>query len=181
MSQFELQEAINRSYFDIYEVASEILPLRMTSTSSKGETWVDINDFLSFVFPKHIQHPLTSGRLFCYALFGPVDADNNLRSGFKRSHVLHDYELENMCIQFDREDVISIFVSDFEELSNDEQSMIVGQADSKFKIARGKAMLQTLSRAEILHLIKVIQSFSLHQNDANQVRLILVILHLHQS
>lgn len=141
----------------------------MATTSSKSENWVDIDDFLSFVFPKHIQHPLTSGRLFCYALFGPLDADNNLRSGFKRSHVLHDYELENMCIQFDREDVISIFVSDFEELSNCEQSMIVGQADSKFKIARGKAMLQTLSRAEVLHLIKVIRSLSMHQNDSNQV------------
>lgn len=116
---------------------------------------VDINQLLSFIFPKHIQHPLTAGRLFIYSLYGPLDSDNKIRSGYKRMHVLKDYELESMCMQLDREDVISTFTENFQELSTEEHSMIIGQSDSKFKVAKGKAMLPTLREADVLAILEV--------------------------
>lgn len=76
---------------------------RSREHSSEQQIAVDIDELFSFIFPKHIQHPLTAGRLFMYSLYGPLDTENNLRSGFKRSHILKDYELENMCLQFDKE------------------------------------------------------------------------------
>ena len=122
---------------------------------TEQQVTVDLNELLLFIFPKHIQHPLTAGRLFIYSLYGPLDSEQNIRSGFKRSHILKDYELENMCLQFDKEDIISIFAPKFQELSNEEQSMIIGQSDSRFKIAKGKAMLPTLLKEDVLDILKV--------------------------
>ena len=116
---------------------------------------VDINQLLSFIFPKHIQHPLTAGRLFIYSLYGPLDSDSKIRSGYKRMHVLKDYELESMCMQLDREDIISTFTESFQELSTEEHSMIIGQSDSKFKIAKGKAMLPTLREVDVRAILEV--------------------------
>ena len=121
---------------------------------------VDIDELFLFIFPKHIQHPLTAGRLFMYSLYGPLDSDNNLRSGYKRTHILKDYELENMCLQSDKEDIISIFATNFQELSNEGQSAIVCQADSKFKVAKGKAMLPTLKKEDVLDILQVRKSFA---------------------
>lgn len=120
---------------------------------------VDIDKLFSFIFPKNIQHPLTAGRLFIYSLYGPLDPNNNIRSGYKRTHILKDYELESMCMQLDREDIISTFTENFQELSNEEQSMIIGQSDSKFKIAKGRAMLPTLCREDVLAILEVCQIF----------------------
>jgi hypothetical protein len=112
-------------------------------------TSIDLDDVLSFIFPSHIQHHLAAGRLYAYGSYGPLDDENNLRSGFKRSHILKEYELNNMCLQSDKEEVISVFAKKFEELSNAEQSMIVGQADARFKTAKGKAMMPALSKDDV--------------------------------
>jgi hypothetical protein len=116
---------------------------------------VDIDDLISFVFPRNVQHPLTACRLYCYALYGPADDDNKLRSGYKRSHILMEYELETMCLQLDKEDTISIFTSRFEDLSNAEQSIIMCQSDLKFRTSRGKAVFPSLTKDDLMSILKV--------------------------
>ena len=133
------------------------------------QTAVELNDLLSFVFPEHIQHPLTAGRLFCYSLYGPLDTLNKLRSGFKRMHVLSDKELENMSLQFDRDDILSIYAIDFQNLSSAEQSMIIGQSDPKIKIGKGKSILTTLTRRNVIEILEVRKNFlTILQNETNE-------------
>ena len=116
---------------------------------------VDIDDLISFVFPPNVQHPLAAGRLYCYSLYGPADDSNKLRSGFKRSHIVMEHELAMMCYQLDKEDTISIFTSRFEELSNSEQSMIKCQSDLRFKTSRGLAVFPSLTKDELISILKV--------------------------
>ena len=116
---------------------------------------VEITDLLSFVFPPNVQHPLAAGRLYCYSLYGPADDKNKLRSGFKRSHVLMEYELETMCLQFEKEDTISISTTRFEELSNAEQSMIICQSDFRFKTSKGRAVFPSLTIDDVMSILKV--------------------------
>jgi hypothetical protein len=116
---------------------------------------VDIDDLISFVFPENVQHPLTACRLYCYSLYGPADDDNKLRSGHRRSHILMEYELETMCRQLDKEDTISIFKSHFEELSNPEQSIIISQSDLKYRTSRGKAVFPSLTKDDLMSILKV--------------------------
>ena len=116
---------------------------------------VEITDLFSFVFPPNVQHPLAAGRLYCYSLYGPADDKNKLRSGFKRSHVLMEYELETMCLQFEKEDTISIFTTRFEELSNAEQSIIICQSDLRFKTSKGRAVFPSLTRDDVMSILKV--------------------------
>lgn len=116
---------------------------------------VEITDLLSFVFPPNVQHPLAAGRLYCYSLYGPADDKNKLRSGFKRSHVLMEYELETMCLQFEKEDTISIFTTRFEELSNAEQSIIICQSDLRFKTSKGRAVFPSLTIDDVMSILKV--------------------------
>lgn len=116
---------------------------------------VEITDLLSFVFPPNVQHPLAAGRLYCYSLYGPADDKNKLRSGFKRTHVLMEYELETMCLQFEKEDTISISTTRFEELSNAEQSMIICQSDFRFKTSKGRAVFPSLTIDDVMSILKV--------------------------
>jgi hypothetical protein len=119
------------------------------------QIFVEIDELLSFVFPEHVQHPLTAGRLFCYSSYGPLDHLKKLRSGYKRMHILNDRELESMSLQFDRDDILSIYAADFQNLSSTEQSMIIGQSDPKFKSGKGKSILPTLTRADVIDILKV--------------------------
>ena len=118
---------------------------------------VDVDDLVRFIFPKHIQHPLSLPRLYAFAYYGPLDTDGNLRSGPKNAHILYEYELENMCLQFDREDIIMIFCekpNQAFELSTEEQNTIWNQADARLKSAKGKAMMPVLTETDIRNLLK---------------------------
>ena len=59
------------------------------------------------------------------------------------------YELTEMCIQFEREDILSVYVEkqrDVGLLSIAEQEMIISQADGHLKCAKGKAMLPQINK-----------------------------------
>lgn len=116
---------------------------------------VELDDLLSFVFPQHVQYPLTAGRLFCYSLYGPLDRLKKLRSGYKRMHILNDHELESMSLQIDRDDILSIYATDFQNLSSTEQSTIIGLSDPKFKSGKGKSILPAVTRTDVLDILKV--------------------------
>ena len=128
---------------------------------------VDIDDLIRFIFPSHIQHPLSLPRLYAFAYYGPLDRDGNLRSGPKNSHILYEYELENMCLQFDREDIIMIFCekpNQAFELSSEEQNTIWNQADARLKSAKGKAMMPVLTEVDIRNVLKDVP-----RNDENKL------------
>lgn len=66
-----------------------------------------------------------------------------------------EYELETMCLQFEKEDTISISTTRFEELSNAEQSMIICQSDFRFKTSKGRAVFPSLTIDDVMSILKV--------------------------
>lgn len=120
--------------------------------------WFDIDDLMDFLFPVHLQHPLSTGRLYSFAYCGPLDERNELRTGPKGSRVLMGYELEEMCMQYEREDIIQVYLHKGNRLgllTSKEQESIIDQADGHLKSAKGKAMLPPVTREEVLHILKV--------------------------
>ncbi len=123
-------------------------------------TRVDIHGIISFVFPNELQHPLAAARLFVYADYGPLALDGTLRSGRGGEHILSVWELDCMCDQVEREDLIQIFLHrgrDMGMLSKKEQQAIIGQADGHLKRAKGKAMLPQITPGDIYEILSSIQ------------------------
>jgi hypothetical protein len=63
-----------------------------------------------------------------------------------------DYELEEMCMQYEREDLIKVYLhkpSDFGTLSIAEEDAIIAQADGHLKNAKGKAMLPRIDKEDV--------------------------------
>lgn len=117
-----------------------------------------LNSLLNFVFPVSLQHPLAAGRLFCFALYGPLDVYGNIRTGPKGGRTLADYELEQMCMQLEKEDMLQIYLhrpNDMGLLTSKEQEQIISQADAHLKRAKGKAMLPVLSKQDVIDLFRV--------------------------
>lgn len=117
-----------------------------------------LDDLLNFVFPASKQHPMTAGRLFSFGLYGPLDSNGNLRSGFNGNRTVAEYELEEMCIQMEKEDILQIYLhkpDDMGLLSTLEQEAITSQADAHLKKARGKAMLPQFSKEDLIDLFSV--------------------------
>lgn len=117
-----------------------------------------LDELLNFVFPASKQHPLTVGRLLSFGLYGPLDSCGNLRSGYNGSRIVAEYELEEMCIQLEKEDILQIYLhkpQDVGLLSTLEQEAIISQADAHLKRARGKAMLPQLSKEDLIKMFSV--------------------------
>lgn len=118
----------------------------------------DIENLIDFIFPSSLQHPLAAGRLVAFGMYGPLDENNCIRTGFKGSRVLAEYELEQMCLQFEKEDIIKVYLHksrDMGMLSSHEQESIVSQADAHLKKAKGKASLPPLTKQDIRDLFSV--------------------------
>lgn len=69
---------------------------------------VDVEDLLNFIFPRNLQHPLSTGRLYAFGMYGPLDEDGNLRAGHNGQRVVSAWELDTMCLQFEREDILQV-------------------------------------------------------------------------
>eukprot|EP01031_Cornospumella_fuschlensis_P035852 gene35852-43485_t len=116
-----------------------------------------IEDLINFVFPTNLQHPLAAARLICFGLYGPLDRDGTLKSGIKGQHTLAEYELEVMCIQIEREDIVQIYLHkarDMGMLTTAEQDMMINQADAHLKREKGKAMLPRISKEDVRQILK---------------------------
>lgn len=46
------------------------------STSKNDLQMFRLDDLLDFIFPAALQHPLAVGRLFAFALYGPLNSEN---------------------------------------------------------------------------------------------------------
>lgn len=140
-------------------------------TKSKGKFQVDLQDVLDFIFPEMLQHPLAAGRLFSYGLYGPLDDENNLRTGPRGVHKTTVWELDQMCLQVEREDIMSIYVKkrcDIGLLSIEEQESLITQADAKLKKAVGKSMLPQLTKQDVIGIFAELSKdedgyFSFHE------------------
>lgn len=53
---------------------------------------------------------MSTGRLLAFGFYGPLDADARLRSGHMGSHVVGRWELDTMCRQFEREDILQVYM-----------------------------------------------------------------------
>lgn len=117
-----------------------------------------LEDLIQFIFPPNLQHPLASARLIAFGLYGPLDEHGHLRSGRGGCHAIAEYELETMCLQIEREDIIQIYLHrprDMGLLTTAEQDMIINQADAHLKKEKGKAMLPRMTKEEVRELFKV--------------------------
>lgn len=138
---------------------SEINTISATFQRKKDDKfWFHLDDLLTFVFPSNLQHPLAASRLIAFALYGPLDESNCLRSGKRGEHVLAEYELAIMCEQFEREDIVQIYLHkarDMGLLTTKEQDMMINQADAHLKKEKGKALLPKITRQDIIELLQV--------------------------
>lgn len=90
-----------------------------------------LDQLLDFLFPKHLQHPNSAGRLFVFGLYGPLDAHSRLRSGESGLHVVTDRELTTMSARMEREDILAVY--GMCSLSQEEEEEVVRQVDHLLK------------------------------------------------
>ena len=128
-----------------------------TSKSNGDKFRINLEDIVIYCFPKGYQHPFSASRLIAFGMYGPLDSEGNLRTGYKGNRKVMDYELEEMCIQIERDDIASIYLHnkrDLGLLSSKQQESIIAQADAHLKKAKGKAMLPRLSKDDIRDLFR---------------------------
>ena len=137
---------------------------RFALTGFEGEnpeSLVSIDDLISFVFPADLYHPLSTGRLYAFGFYGPLDRQQQLRSGPKGQHVLGRWELDAMCHQFEREDCLQVYVSEGRALctlSEEQQNELISQADARMKSKRGKGLMPQLSKDEVRDIFEGVET-----------------------
>ncbi len=77
---------------------------------------MDLDALIRFLFPPNLQHPLVAGRLIVYGLYGPLDDQMGLRTGPLKRNQVSDWQLDLMCEQVEREDILSIYMHKQSEL-----------------------------------------------------------------
>ncbi|RLN72771.1 hypothetical protein BBJ28_00022922 [Nothophytophthora sp. Chile5] len=97
----------------------------------KRSALMALDQLQSFLFPAHVQHPNSAGRLFVFALYGPLDAHSRLRSGEKGRHVVTDGELATLATYMEREDILAVY--EMCSLSQEEEEEVVRQVDHTLK------------------------------------------------
>ena len=118
---------------------------------------VNLDVLMKFVFDPELQWPLAAGRLFAFSLYGPLNIEGQLCTGPKGNHRLATWELDQMCMQIEKEDMLQIYLhkgSTFPSLSSAEQEAIIAQADAHLKRAKGKAMLPRLTPEDVLGILE---------------------------
>lgn len=112
---------------------------------------VDINELVEFLLPPKLQHPLVAGRLIAFGMYGPLDENLCLHSGEKGNHIVQSYELDTMCDQFEKEDILQVYISlnrPLASLSAYEKSELLVGANPKTKTTKGKLSYQ-MNNAEM--------------------------------
>jgi len=131
----------------------------MSNTFTKSEN-MTLDQVMDFLFDESLEHPLSLGRLYAIALYGPLDDQSQLRAGIGGSHVLGNWELDEMCMEFEREDILAIFIHegrDFHTLSKKEKEEVISQADQRLKNGRGRGMMTQLTEEDVVDLISPLE------------------------
>ncbi|TMW59553.1 hypothetical protein Poli38472_004622 [Pythium oligandrum] len=98
---------------------------------SKSDAAVDVDQLLTFLFPPHVQHANSTGRLFVYGLYGPLNAQAQLCAGEKGLHVVTDREVDTMARRMEREDLLAVY--HMCSLSQHEEEEVIAQIDNALK------------------------------------------------
>uniref|UniRef100_K3W8E2 Nucleoside diphosphate kinase-like domain-containing protein n=1 Tax=Globisporangium ultimum (strain ATCC 200006 / CBS 805.95 / DAOM BR144) TaxID=431595 RepID=K3W8E2_GLOUD len=102
-----------------------------SNTNKTRTADVDVDQLLAFLFPSHLQHPNSAGRLFVFGLYGPLDGNARLRSGEQGRHVVTDLELTTMSHRMEREDILSVYR--MASLSQHHEEEVLRQVDQMLK------------------------------------------------
>lgn len=116
---------------------------------------MDEQDIIDFVFLENVQHPLSIGRLCVLAFYGPLGSDKNMRSGMQKSHILQAFEIDEMCLEIERDILLEIYVRDqrIRSCSLEDQQFIISQADSNLKRCKGKGFLRQLTKTDVRQIL----------------------------
>ena len=79
-----------------------------SNIANKQNARVDVDELLDFIFPKSMQHPLSTGRLYAFAAYGPLGENANIRAGHGGMRIVSPWEMDTMCLQFEREDILQV-------------------------------------------------------------------------
>jgi hypothetical protein len=82
----------------------------MQDTKNFGSSKVHIEDIISFLFPVSLQHALVAGRLIVFGMYGPLDDQLKLRTGPLKRNAVSDWQLDLMCVQAEREDILNVYL-----------------------------------------------------------------------
>lgn len=118
----------------------------------------NLESLLTFMFPDNLQHPLAASRMVIFGMYGPLDEHHQLRAGRKGSHILLEHELDTMCAQVEREDLVQVYLHrprDLGMLTMAEQDALINQADAHLKKEKGKGMLPKITKQDVIELFKV--------------------------
>jgi hypothetical protein len=63
---------------------------------------------MKFLFPSHLEHPESTGRLDIFAHYGSVDEDGYLRGGSQGNHIHTDLEIRQMIKELNRETLLGL-------------------------------------------------------------------------
>ncbi|GMF43148.1 unnamed protein product [Phytophthora fragariaefolia] len=110
---------------------ASVMPLPGKGATAAKTAAMGLDQLLNFLFPEHLQHPNSAGRLFVFGLYGPLDAHSRLRSGEKGLHVVTDRELTTMSARMEREDILAVY--GMCSLSQEEEEEVVRQVDHLLK------------------------------------------------
>jgi hypothetical protein len=80
----------------------------MTGGLAPMQEGVTMKALVSFLFPQHLEHPESTGRLDLFAFYGPCDDNGCLRGGPSGQHVHTDLEIRHMITELNQEQLYSL-------------------------------------------------------------------------
>lgn len=122
---------------------------------------VSIDTLLKFLFPPHLEHSNSTGRLYVFSLYGPLNEKSRLRSGERGLHVVTDRELDTMCSTIERQDILSVYADG--ALTQEEEEELMKQADHYLKV------IPRFTKEDIHRMVKSLdrdpidRTFSFHE------------------
>ncbi|CAM9427400.1 unnamed protein product [Ascophyllum nodosum] len=127
-----------------------------SNIANKQNARVDVDELLDFIFPKSMQHPLSTGRLYAFAAYGPLGENANIRAGRGGMRIVSPWEMDTMCLQFEREDILQVYVSGGRPLfilNEAQKEEVIAQAESYLKTAKGRGYRRQVTRAEVIQIL----------------------------
>ena len=103
--------------------------------ATKFTTSVSPEEVRSFLFPKHLCHPKSTGRLTILQRYGPLDDQGRLRGGKYGSHVVSEAELKCMVKEVYVDDLMRVYTDQPETLTSRQREDIAKSASRRVRDA----------------------------------------------
>lgn len=133
------------------DIDDQIIDEFLEIKASKLTTSVVLKTLLRFLFPDGQQHPRSTGRLFVFGSYGPLDKGGSLRGGKFGTHRVSEPELKAMVDEIFGDDVAAVYTEEGAEiLSNSHRQEILMKAPPMVK----DFLSRNFSKSEVLLLCK---------------------------